>query len=405
MSNDPRVSVCIPSFNHGPYLAAAIESVLNQIYRDFEVVIVDDGSTDGSLEIAESYAARYPSQVHVFTHPERRNLGISETVNLAYQKSRGEFWSGLPSDDMLCPDKLERQVAFLDANPKIGWVYSYARYMEETGQPIVDSDLFGKDITAEANPLQSLIRGNLIPGMTVLMRRSCTEAVGFHEPNLIYSDWEFWLRMAMHCKFAFIAQPLVMYRMHSTNTSGKVGAHENLRRGLEVLTSFRSKVQHDNHELADARTRSLLELQLAYHFFCLGDEAQASQSLRSAFDCDPTLAKDQTFFAAWLKEKIFDLQHTFENGSPETGFPRWTDENLRLLGLNSLAQRAQAAEFAKAAFENHDHDLGTSWRMALKCLSRDFGWIRDRSLRTIVLKGFLGAIVARRLKSFMHKRA
>src|SRR6476660_5130840 len=122
----PRVSVCIPSYNHAPYLAEAIDSVLAQTYRDFEIVLVDDGSTDDSLEIAQGYAARFPDVVRVLTHANHANLGISETVNLAYQESRGEFWSGLPSDDMLYPDKLERQVAFLDAHPNIGWLYSHA---------------------------------------------------------------------------------------------------------------------------------------------------------------------------------------------------------------------------------------------------------------------------------------
>jgi glycosyltransferase involved in cell wall biosynthesis len=91
MSHQPRVSVCVPSYNHARYLPDTIESVLGQTYRDFEVVVVDDGSTDDSLAIAESYAARHPDRVRVFTHPGRRNLGISETVNLAARLSRGEF--------------------------------------------------------------------------------------------------------------------------------------------------------------------------------------------------------------------------------------------------------------------------------------------------------------------------
>ena len=106
MSHEPRVSVCIPSYNHAPYLPAAIESVLGQTFADFELVIVDDGSTDNSLEVAETYAARHPSKVRVHTHPGRLNRGISETVNLAYRLTRGEFWMGVPSDDVLHPDKL-----------------------------------------------------------------------------------------------------------------------------------------------------------------------------------------------------------------------------------------------------------------------------------------------------------
>src|SRR2546423_1388004 len=144
MPNEPRASVIIPSYNHAQYLPTAIESVLGQTYRDFEVVIVDDGSTDGSLEVARSYAERHPSKVRVFTHPGHANCGISETVNYAFSLSRGEFLSGLPSDDMLYPDKLGRQVAYLDERPEAGWVYSYADYVDDASRPLTHLGLFGK---------------------------------------------------------------------------------------------------------------------------------------------------------------------------------------------------------------------------------------------------------------------
>lgn len=89
--HDPKVSICVPSYNHARFLPMALESALAQTYDDFEVVVVDDGSTDDSLAVAQSYAARHPSKVRVFTHPGHRNRGISETVNLAFEKAR---WLG-----------------------------------------------------------------------------------------------------------------------------------------------------------------------------------------------------------------------------------------------------------------------------------------------------------------------
>src|SRR5437660_12511814 len=95
----PLVSVCMPSFNHAPFLPTAIESVLAQTYPHVELVIVDDGSTDKSLEIARGYASRHPARVKVFTHDGNAHRGASATANLAFQRSGGGYWCGLSSDD------------------------------------------------------------------------------------------------------------------------------------------------------------------------------------------------------------------------------------------------------------------------------------------------------------------
>jgi len=408
MSHHPRVSVCIPSYNHALYLPAAVESVLGQTYDDLEVVIVDDGSTDGSLAIAETYAARYPNRVRVFTHPGHSNRGISETANLGYLKSRGEFWSGLPSDDVLYPDKLESQVAFLDSHPEIGWVYSYGELTDETLHPIPDAALFGKDLTRDRNPLHLLIQKNLIPGMSVLARRSCTERVGKHEPGLIYSDWEFWLRLLAQCRPAFIARPLIRYRVHSYNTSGgQVEPRENLRRGMAVMKSVRAKAKAIGGGLAAPRSLALLELQTAYYSFCLGDEQEALHLLHKAFGEDPTLGGDAKFFARWLRERIFEFYHLFPPTSHEAGFTSWVGVNLPLAARRSLVRRAAAAKFAKEALDRRETDPQEGLRRALKCVVRDPSWLMNRSLCSVLLSGLFGTKIAgqmRRVKSLIAGR-
>src|SRR3954470_14585541 len=113
MPSTPEVSICIASYNHARFLPATIESALSQTYQNIEIIIVDDGSTDDSLAIAESYSYRYPALVKVFTHPDGGNHGIAATSNLAFRKSTGRYWSGLGSDDEFCPQKTERQLNYL----------------------------------------------------------------------------------------------------------------------------------------------------------------------------------------------------------------------------------------------------------------------------------------------------
>jgi len=129
MTCKPKVSICIPSYNHARFLPAAIESALAQTHKNIEIVIVDDGSTDNSLKIAGSYASKYPSIVFLHTHPGHCNRGISATMNLAAQKSTGEYWSTIGSDDVLYSNKTERQVAYLDKHPNVAWVYSCVQHI------------------------------------------------------------------------------------------------------------------------------------------------------------------------------------------------------------------------------------------------------------------------------------
>src|SRR5437868_6123302 len=121
MSEQLKVSITIPSYNHVRFLPATLESILAQTYKNFEVVIVDDGSRDGSLQVAQEYAARQPGLIRVLTHPGHENRGVSAAVNLAFENISGEYWMGIPSDDTMYPDKLERQVEFLDKHPEVGW--------------------------------------------------------------------------------------------------------------------------------------------------------------------------------------------------------------------------------------------------------------------------------------------
>jgi glycosyltransferase involved in cell wall biosynthesis len=382
--------------------------VLAQTFHDFEIVVVDDGSIDGSLEVAEKYAALHPDRVRVFTHPGHANRGISETVNLAYLKSRGEFWSGLPSDDVLCPDKLETQVAFLDSHTDVGWVYSYGEVVDEELRPVPGAALFGEDVTRAPHPLHLLIQKNHVPGMSVLMRRSCTERVGLHEPALVYSDWEFWLRMLAQCRAAFIARTLVRYRVHSYNTSGEeVAMRENFQRGFEVMKSVRAKAEKIGGELAAPRSLALLELQMSYYCFCLDDEEEARRRLIAAFDEDPTLGDDAKFFAHWLRERLFEFYHLFPVGSREGGFTSWVVENLPPSVGKTLARRAGAAELAKKALDQRKADPRTGLRLALKCVARDPSWLADGSLRLVALSGLLGANLVgrmRRIKSHIVGR-
>ena len=119
MDSNPKVSVFIASYNHARYLPECLDSILAQTYPDFEIVIVDDGSTDGSPSLLEDYQRRFPEKIRYSWHPEHGNWGVSRTSNDAIQKSRGEYLAWIGSDDAWYPDKLKQQVEQLDNDPAL----------------------------------------------------------------------------------------------------------------------------------------------------------------------------------------------------------------------------------------------------------------------------------------------
>src|SRR5689334_8684002 len=121
----PLISICMPLYNYAQFVPAAIESVLSQNWDELELVIVDDGSTDGSFQIAQEYAAK-DSRVRVYTHTGHVNRGASPTLNAAYHTAKGAYLASLSADDVLLPESLEQRVTPLQNAQAAG--FSYCRY-------------------------------------------------------------------------------------------------------------------------------------------------------------------------------------------------------------------------------------------------------------------------------------
>ncbi|MGE0132674.1 MAG: glycosyltransferase family 2 protein [Blastocatellales bacterium] len=209
----PKVSVVIPAYNAEKYLAETVRSVLDQTYGDYEVIVVDDGSSDGTLEVAKSFQSR----IQVFAKP---NGGPASARNLAIKNSRGDYIAFLDSDDLWMNDKLGQQVALLEENPAVGLVYGEAlMFTQDDGEQKV-GDKIG--YTYEPS-FRSLLFGDYIPNSTVVIRRACVNKVGLlnESRELIgVEDYEYWMRVARHFTMAGIPRPLAYYRIREGNLMG-----------------------------------------------------------------------------------------------------------------------------------------------------------------------------------------
>ncbi len=213
MSQSPIVSVIMPVFNGQEYVAAAIESVLAQTYPDFELLITDDGSTDASLKLLRSYASQDP-RIHLNT---QKNRGLTPTLNALWQRARGTFIAVLEQDDVAMPDRLARQVSFLEQHPQVVGVSGAQILIDHQGRLLtcLSLPLDNSEIQAAALAGHSSL---CHPG--VMLRRTALAAIGGYDETLgLAHDLDLWLRLGEIGELANLAQPVVKYRLHNRSLS------------------------------------------------------------------------------------------------------------------------------------------------------------------------------------------
>lgn len=219
---DPLVSVIIPVYNQERYLASAVESVLNQTFSDFELIVVDDGSTDRTPDVIASFVSR----IRALRKP---NGGGASALNLGIQEARGAWIAWLSSDDLWEPTKLERQIAEIRRQPTYAFSYTDAHIVDAEGL-IVERQHLPNPRTRRARMLL-LVRRSFINGIGVLVRRDVFKDVGlFDEENRFTYDFDMWSRIAPRYDFLHVPEPLVRYRVHQGQASRNIAAMERSRK-------------------------------------------------------------------------------------------------------------------------------------------------------------------------------
>ena len=207
-------------YNVAPYLAETLASVYAQTYQDFEILLIDDGSTDNTLMVARSFEPR----VRIFT---QSNKGPSAARNLGFKHARGEYLAWLDSDDLWHPDLLKTQAGFLDANSAVGLVYAESWAFAQHGTHRVIVNKVGYTVNPD---LKLLLYGDCIPTNTMLLRRSCYEQLGGMNESLVRAEeYEYLMRIAYCYQLAGVARPLAYYRWRADSL---VGDNRDIDRGL-----------------------------------------------------------------------------------------------------------------------------------------------------------------------------
>jgi glycosyltransferase involved in cell wall biosynthesis len=204
----PLVSVIIPCFNSGQFLADAVKSVFRQTYSALECIVIDDGSTDHTEDILRELLAMYPSLKAM----RKTNGGLSSARNMGLRLCSGSLISFLDADDVLLPDKIERQVAFLDSHPDVGLVYSDYLVVSEK---LDARALFTAEMPRDLDPLDAFCYRNWFNSLVTLLRRTLIDEVGgFDEELAVAEDWDYWIRCAKVARLSYLEGPVGLYRQH-----------------------------------------------------------------------------------------------------------------------------------------------------------------------------------------------
>ena len=219
----PTVSIVMAAYNLGHFIGETIESVLQQTYADFEFIIVDNGSEDNTAEVISGY---HDSRIKVLSEPI--NLGPSLAVNRAIEISHGKYLALLAADDLWAPEKLTRQVAFLDSNGGTGAVFTTALPIDEDGRAYADPNhcyfsVFEQPNRSRHEWLRQFFRhGNCLCAVSSLVRRSAVSGEWYRAEMLQLSDFELWIRIVLQGDIHIIQEKLTCFRIRSgeANTSG-----------------------------------------------------------------------------------------------------------------------------------------------------------------------------------------
>lgn len=298
------VSVVIPSYNHENYIEETIESILNQTFQDFEIIITDDGSTDKTVEKIKKFKDQ---RIQLFLF--QNNIGACTALNNCITNSNGKYIAYVSSDDVWESDKLEKQVKFLDENQDIGVVLTKAKIIDENGEELNDKNHFYYSIFDQENRSNFswlkyfFLQGNCLCHPSAMFRRSIYDDIGLYDERLAnLPDLEMWVRVCLKHNINIIDEKLIKFRIRDNNANASTSANPKNR----IRAKFEYKQILDHY----------LTIKDVKQFLNIFPEAQDYGSVNS--ELIPyflgRLAYDTNFEfkQLWGLEKIFDILKSVE---------------------------------------------------------------------------------------------
>lgn len=258
---NPKVSIVIPCYNAEKFIAEALKSVFSQTFTDYEVIVVNDASTDRSRDIISHYADKI-KLINLEV-----NGGEAHARNKALKEASGLYISFLDADDIWRPEKLAKQVSYLDSHPEVGFVYSNGTcFKVEKGAKVFVREF---KLSFDGDVFKELFWSNFVPGHTPMVRKTILDQVGYYDEAVqlkrAATDYDLWLRIARVTNFGHISELLADYRLHESNMLGL--SYENVLLSYQyIYEKFYSIFPDTKERIGLTRNDSIGDLYLRHAF-------------------------------------------------------------------------------------------------------------------------------------------
>lgn len=234
MIKNPEIAVVLPVYNAQNFLKEAIDSVLQQTFKNFELIIINDGSTDSSESIILGY------KDHRIRYIKQENTGIGGALRIGCELAQGKYIARMDADDICLPNRFELQKAYLDNNPNTVLVSNAVIYINESGNIIGRSFPYTSSFAIK----KKLKYGSPICHPSVMMRKTAYELAGGYIDLELLEDLHLWIKLSKHGDFYNISSPLLKYRVLSNSISRSITISQ-----FSLLINFLNNMHNDSHEM------------------------------------------------------------------------------------------------------------------------------------------------------------
>ena len=314
----PKISVIMSVYNGEKYLREAIESILAQTFTDFEFIIVNDGSTDNSLEIMQSYDDK---RIKIINN--EKNIGLTMSLNKALKEARGEYIARQDADDVSLPNRFEEQMKYFVVHPETA-VLGTSKYVINKDGKIL------RKVIASSNPSKIPFYANVFTHGSVMFKKLVVNELGYYNELFRYSqDYELWLRIAKHYKISNLTQVLYKLRIHEENIRGTnveeamlyhLLAQKSNKNGLnaEILDKIKNKDIFELYTYLNIQERVIFHKALGHKYAKSNNLRLAREEYKKVFKLSPFDMKNNlhillSFFGCRMIERIHEIHELFRS--------------------------------------------------------------------------------------------
>lgn len=307
MNNEVLVSIGVPNYNYANYITIALNSIAAQSYKNIELIIIDDLSTDNSVSVIEDWIRAYAGNMPIKFIKNENNLGLTKVCNQVLKKSRGKYFQVLDADDILIPGKIGRQVELLEAQPRAAFIYSNIAVIDENGSVIHPDYLerinYNKDVMPSGDIHRQLFDFNFIPLPSVLVNTEYARKAGGFDESLQVQDYYLWLKLTEKYKVLYLNEITAMYRVHERSMSNSTLTNP---KSVESVLRIKYKYYSAGNEVIRKKIKQDIYFSAAYLYQY--KSPSAGYWLKKNFLLNPSI---KTF--AYLLAKNIGIPFSFFN--------------------------------------------------------------------------------------------